>query len=412
LGLIDADETTARKSTWWPIISTLGGYSPAKTEFINHFLGVRLQTARHKFTTLQYTPQTNTATLPGSALDADHRLPFYQVSRDIELAVAGEGAKINAYLELVTVNSSVLKNRLIIDTPVLNPGGESVGTALLRKRVLAMSDLVLVFTDLFEASPELNKPVIDNIIEHQDSNKFIFVVDHSEINLDTQKKAEILASWQRRMAELGIHTGQFVVLSQDGDISVIEQRVNNINNDRSYRVLQSLELAIRTIDDVVMTEVESSLDTWKERCNATTLIILGFVVTLVIFAEIAVGILDLFFDPIIGPIAVAALIAVMTPLHLVISRVHAKFILKQLHARQKQLNLTEDLAGLFEKSLGFWRTVLPITEPVGRNKKTRKKISGLIEQTKNLVQALNDQFSRSQSFDYNRYDAQYTIDEE
>ncbi len=29
LGLLDADETTARKTSWWPIISLIGGFSPA-----------------------------------------------------------------------------------------------------------------------------------------------------------------------------------------------------------------------------------------------------------------------------------------------------------------------------------------------------------------------------------------------
>ncbi|MDD1621807.1 MAG: hypothetical protein LUQ11_10035 [Methylococcaceae bacterium] len=400
MGLIDNDETTARKNSWWPLISTLGGYSPAKSEFLNRYLGVNLHTARHKCTVLQYTPQASTATLPGTALDADHRLPFYQIGREIELIAGGEGNKLNTYLELVTVNSNLLKNKLVIDTPVLNPSTENAVTALLRKHVIDISDLVLVFTDLFEADAELISDVIADIVAQQDSNKFVFIIDHAEITLDPQKSQEIAASWQRRLAEFGIHTGEFVVLSRGSDTAVIDRRVNNINNDRSYRVLATLEKSIRDIDDVIINEVESSITTWKDRCNASTLIILAFIIMLILFAEIAVGILDLFFDPIIGPAIILGLVSLLTPLHLIISRVHAKFIINQLHKRQKQLNLTEDLAGLFEKSLSFWRILLPITTPVGKNKKNRKKLIGLIEQTKDLVQALNDQFSHSQHQDY------------
>lgn len=406
MGLLENDETTARKCSWWPLISTLGGYSPAKSEFINRFLGAQLHTTRHKFSVLQYTPQTSSATLPGSALDADHRLPFYQIGREIEQVAPGEGSKINSYLELVTANSNKLKNKLIIDTPVLNPSAESAVNSLLRKHVIAISDLVLVFTDLFEADPEFNKDAVDSIIEHQDTNKFLFVVDHSELNLDPNKILEITASWQRRLTELGVSTGQFVVLSQNGDTTPIEQRVNNLNNDRSYRVLESLENSIRAVDDVVVDEVEKALITWKERSNATTLIILSFIIMLILFAEIAVGILDLFFDPIIGPAILLALIALLTPIHIIISRVHAKFIINQLNKRQKQLNLSEDLSGLFEKSLTFWRMLLPITQPVGKNKKNRKKMQNLLEQTKDLVQALNDQFSRNQ---FQEYPAPYDI---
>lgn len=400
LGLIDNDETTARKSSWWPIISTLGGYSPAKSEFIDRYLGVQLHTVRHKFSVLQYTPQLTSATLPGTALDADHRLPFYQISRVMEQTMAGEGNKVNSYLELVTANSPSLKGKLIIDTPVLNPSAENAVYSKLRQQVVAISDLVLVFTDLFETDPAYNKDCIASIVAHQDSNKFLFVIDHSEINIDAVKAQEITASWQRRLAEFGIFTGQFMVLSLNGDTHLLEQRVNYLNSDRSYRVLQTLENTIRAVDDVVFDEVENALSTWKERSNATTLIILAFIIMLIMFAEIAIGILDFFFDPILGPAIIVGLGLLLTPMHLLISKVHGKFVINQLNKRQKQLNLAEDLSGLFEKSQGFWRTLLPITQPVGRNKKNRKKLHGLLEETKDLVQTLNDQFSRGQTGDY------------
>ncbi|MGD0958234.1 MAG: hypothetical protein ABSB19_00355 [Methylomonas sp.] len=412
LGLIDNDETTARKTSWWPLISTLGGYSPAKSEFINHYLGVNLYSSRHKFTVLQYTPQTTTATLPGTALDADHRLPFYQISRDMEQAASGEGNRLNTYLELLTVNSALLKNKLIIDTPVLNPATENAVTALLRKHVIEISDLVLVFTDLFEADTDLIGDLLTDINALQDSNKFIFVIDHSEISLEPHKSLEIASAWQRRLTEFGIHTGQFIVLSQNSNTSVIDQRISNLNNDRSYRILANLEKNIRNIDDLIFEEVESAISIWKERCNASTLIILGFLIMLVLFAEVAAGILDLLFDPIIGPIVILSVTLFVTPIHIAISRFQATLIVNQLHKRQKQLNIAENLAGLFEKSLSFWRVVLPITSPVGKTKKTRKRMQTMTEQTKDLVQALNDQFSHAQQKDYhNQFDKNLLNDE-
>ncbi len=403
MGLLEADETTARKSSWWPIISTLGGHSPAKSDFINRYLGTHSHSTGHKFTVHQYTPQATTATLPGTALDADHRLPFYQVSRDIEQVAKGEGGKINAYLELVTVNSEKLRGKLLVDTPILSSHTEGKVHALLSRHVIEMSDLVLVFTDLFDAEPELINDAIASIIEHQDSNKFVYVIDHSEISLEPRKINEITASWRRRLNELGINTGQFVVLTENNDTSVIDRRIANIDNDRSYRVLSCLEKSIRNVDDLIMPEVGDALSLWKDRTNASTLIVLGFLITLILFAEISVGILDFFLDPIVGPIILLILIAILTPLHLIVSRIHAKLIINKLHDRQKQLNLPEDLAGLFEKSLTFWRSLLPVKEPVGKNKKTRAKLAYLLEQTKDLVQALNDQFSHYQDDSFNDY---------
>jgi len=401
MGLIDDNESTARKSSWWPIISTLGGHSSAKNDFINRYLGSHLNPTNHKFTVLQHTPQKTTTTLPGTALDADHRLPFYQVSRDIEQITKGEGNKINAYLELIATNSEALKGKLLIDTPVLGLQSENAVNPLLRKRVIDMSDLVLVFTDLFDAEADLIEDTISSIIEHQDSNKFLYVIDHSEISLDVKKTHEIISSWQRRLTTLGINTGQFVVLTDSGDTSIIDNRIINIENDRSYRVLNSLERSIRNVDDVVFPEVENAIFLWKDRTDITTLMLLGFIIILILFAEISFGIVDLFIDPILGPIFLLILIAILLPLHLIVSRVHAKFIINKLHDRQKQLNLPENLSGLFEKSLTFWRIVLPIKSPAAKNNKTRKKLTHLLEQCKDLVQSLNDQFSHYHDDSYN-----------
>ena len=37
LGLINNDETTASKKSWWPIISLVSGNSSAKSRFINSY---------------------------------------------------------------------------------------------------------------------------------------------------------------------------------------------------------------------------------------------------------------------------------------------------------------------------------------------------------------------------------------
>ncbi len=410
LGLMGEDETTATKSSWWPIVSLLGGFSTAKTEFINRYLNTNLHSSNHKFTVHQYTPQANNTTLPGTALDSDHRLPFYQISHEIELTEPGEGSKVNAYLELKTVNSEKLKGKLIIDTPVLDGTEEGPMGSMLTQYILGMSDLVLVFTDLFDAPIELVQESIEEIVAQQDNNKFIFVIDHSEISLDAGKRNEIIATWQRRLVGFGIHTGQFIVLSDssqnsvDPSIAEIDQRLANIENDRSYRVLSSLEKSVNDIDDVYIPEVEDQLAVWKDRINMSTLIILGFIVTLLVFAEISMGVVQILFDPLIGPLFLLALVVFLVPLHLIMAKVHSKFIVKNLKKRQKKLNLTEDLAGLYEKSLTFWRTLLPVNDSVGKNKKTKARVHLLQEQCKDLVQELNDQFS-VQQFQSDSYSA-------
>ncbi len=398
LGLFDEEDTNASKSSWWPVVSLIGGFSSSKTEFINRYLGANIHSSNHKFTVHQYTPQTTNATLPGSALDSDYRLPFFQISHKIENTKTGEGDKVNAYLEFKTVNSQKLKGKLFIDSPILKAENENPVYEMLTGYMLDMSDLVLVFTDLFDASEELIQKSVNEIVAHQDSNKFIFIVDHSEISLDASKTNEIVSSWQRRLAALGIHTGQIIVLSDNSttdysSVSEIDQRLANIENDRSYRVLNNLEKNINDINDVYIPEVETQLSVWKDRANMSSLIILGFIMTLLVLAEIKVGVSQMLIDPIIGPLFLLVLLIILVPIHIMISRVHSKFIINKLLQRQHKLKLMENLSGLFEKSLSFWRILLPFNEPVGKNKKNRLKIKALIEETRSIVQALNDQFS-------------------
>ena len=47
LGLIEMDDTTACKNSWWPIISLIGGNSSAKSRFINSYLGAQQLALRY-----------------------------------------------------------------------------------------------------------------------------------------------------------------------------------------------------------------------------------------------------------------------------------------------------------------------------------------------------------------------------
>ncbi|MDO9107200.1 MAG: hypothetical protein Q7U57_19835 [Methylovulum sp.] len=407
LGLIDLDETTACKYSWWPIVSLVGGNSTAKSRFINSYLGSEqllsgIQASSHKFTVLLHSHQPNSATLLGSALDVDPRYPFYQISSKIEQQQEGEGSRINAYLELKTIQSERLKGKLFIDAPNIITSLTTPVISLLTKHTLENSDLVLVFTDAFEQESPLVHELIQHIIKLQDTNKFVYLIDEATANLSVSNNNAIIALWQRKLSELGINTGQFIVLANPqntinlpaaGYFAEIDLRLANVEHDRSYRVLESLEKSIHDIENIVMPEVKKGIASWKERANISTLVILSFIATLAIFAEIQMGIMEFLIDPVIGPIVLAALVAVMVPVHLIISRIQAKLTVHKLNARQKELHLMENLANLFEKNLTFSRMILPTTEPVGWNKKTRARLLQLTEKAKELVQALNDHFS-------------------
>lgn len=407
LGLIEMDETTACNCSWWPIISMIGGNSTAKSRFVNSYLGTQqllsgIQASSHKFTVLLHNQASTSATLPGTALDVDFRYPFYQISKRIEQQQKGEGKRINSYLELKTINSERLKGRLFIDSPNISALPSNPVAALLTKHIIENSDLVLVFTDVFESPTPMLDDLIQNITVHQDANKFVYLIDEPIATLNPAKTNEIISSWQRKLSALGLNTGQFIVLpnqqininpQNQSDFTEIDQRLANVAHDRTYRVLDSLDKNIRQINGVVIPEVKNSITLWKERVNMSSLIVLAFIATLAIFAEIQIGVLDLLIDPIIGPIVLGILVAVMVPIHLLISRLQSRLIINKLNGRQKELHLMENLANLFERNLTVARMLLPIAEPVGWNKKTRARLTQLSENTKELVQLMNDSFS-------------------
>jgi len=416
LGLIGADETTASKSSWWPIVSLIGGNSTAKSKFMNGYFGsdlqlTGLQTSHNKFSVLLHNNQTSPTTLPGTALDVDHRFPFYQISRKLEQLQHGEGARINSYLELKTLPSDRLKGKLFIETPSIGTSPANAVTSFLFTYALENSDTVFVFTDTFETPSPLLEELIAQIKLHQDTNKLVYLID-APAALNASRTGEIISTWQRRLADLGISSGQFMLLpGQDAgfiplpgkvDFSLIDQRLANVGYDRTYRVLQALEDNIAEIENVVIPEVKTGVTVWKDRVNMSTLLVLSLFIVLALFAEINTGIvLATLVDPILGPITILALIAIMTPIHLIFSRLHAKLIINQLNSRQKELHLLENLAGLFEKNLTFARMLLPASEPALWNKKTKSRLTQLTGKTKDLVQSLNDTFStyNAQLFD-------------
>jgi hypothetical protein len=406
LGLIEMDETTACKNSWWPIISLIGGNSTAKSRFINSYLGAQqllagIQASSHKFTVLLHNSQTNPVTLPGTALDVDPRYPFYQMSRKIEQLQKGEGNRINSYLELKTINSERLKGKLFIDSPNMSAAPTNPVNSLLTKHIIENSDLVLVFSDVFESASPMLDELIRDITIHQDSNKFVYLVDEPLATLNPAKANEIITSWQRKLASMGLNTGQFIIVPNQqniinplskADFSEIDLRMANVAYDRSYRVLDSLEKSIRELENVVIPEVKKGIALWKERSNISSLFILCLIAILAIFAEINIGILEFLFDPIIGPIIFVILVTIMVPIHLLTSKLQAKLIINKLNERQKELNLMENLANLFEKNLTFARMLLPISEPAGWNKKMKARLMQLTDKAKELVQSLNDDF--------------------
>ena len=207
-----------------------------------------------------------------------------------------------------------------------------------------------------------------------------------------------VAAWQKKLADLGLTIGQFIGTSQldnqtSADFILLEQRLANAGLQRSYRVLHALEKSIRDVENVVIHETKQAIFIWKERATFCSLIILGFLAMLAVILEVEMGFLELLLDPIIGSAILLTTISFMIPMHVLISKMQAAGVIRALNNRRKSRHLVEDIAALFEKNITFSRMMLPISDPVGWNKKSKTQLAVLLDKAKNLVQSLNDNFN-------------------
>lgn len=151
LGVLDTNASYVEQISWWPLIAVLGTFSAGKSSFINQFVGRRVQDTGNqavddRFSVICYGGGDETMTLPGLALDADPRFPFYGIRHEIDRVTEGEGNRIDSYLQLKTVPENSLKGRILIDSPGFDADSQRDTVLKIADHIIGMSDLVLVFS--------------------------------------------------------------------------------------------------------------------------------------------------------------------------------------------------------------------------------------------------------------------------
>ncbi|MGB1109133.1 MAG: dynamin family protein, partial [Gammaproteobacteria bacterium] len=195
MGLLDAEQSFATRIPWWPLVAILGTFSAGKSTFINHYLGSRLQNTGNqavddKFTVISFSKDKEPRVLPGLALDADPRFPFFRVSKEIEKVAAGEGKRIDAYLQLKTCASEELRGKILIDSPGFDADAQRTSTLRITNHIIDLSDLVLVFFDARHPEPgsmqDTLQHLVGNTVKRHDSNKFLYILNQ----LDTTARED------------------------------------------------------------------------------------------------------------------------------------------------------------------------------------------------------------------------------
>lgn len=423
-GLIEPDDSYAMQISWWPLVSILGVFSAGKSSFINSYLGQALQKTGNqavddKFTVMCFGQENAGRVLPGLALDADMRFPFYRISDEIEKVTEGEGRRIDAYLQLKVTDSEVLRGKILIDSPGFDADEQRTSTLKLTNHIMDISDLVLVFFDARHPEPgsmqDTLTHLVENTIARNDSSKFLFILNQIDTAAREDNTEEIVGAWQRALSQKGLTAGRFYTIynkavsipieddalrerfesKRDSDMAEIEERIQQVEVERAYRIVGSMEKQAYAIRDNAIPAIARLKKTWSRRVLRLDAFIFGLIAAVVAGVSVFTGtlgalmafVLSLFADPVSMLATIAGIAVVVAIVHFTVRKLVAQYMASKLEGTPD-----EPYAKAFKFNTRFFRSVFS-TDPVGWNGRSRKAIDEVLEHASEFVETLNDQFT-------------------
>ena len=432
LGILSHEESFSTQVPWWPLVAVLGTFSAGKSSFINYFLQTQLQSSGNqavddKFTVICFGADETPRTLPGLALDADPRFPFYQVSREIESVAAGEGRRIDAYLQLKTCGSEALRGKIFIDSPGFDADEQRNATLRITDHIIDLSDLVLVFFDARHPEPgamqDTLRHLVGNTIHRPDSNKFLYILNQIDNAAREDNPEDVFAAWQRALAQAGLTAGRFYsIYNPDAalpiedpklrhrfetkrakDMSEIYERIHQVEVERVYRVIGVLEKTAKAIEHRVVPAVASAKASWKRAVLWLDATLLGALAVAFMAWTISAGYWTGFqfsapwFTYLVSTPWLAALAACIAVagggyVHFLMRKLSARFIARRI-ARDSQLEDARAwVSRAFTHNTKAWRTIMT-PSPAGWGRAARRRIELVVADADRFVQRLNDHFT-------------------
>lgn len=425
LGLLNKSESFATKIPWWPLVSILGTFSAGKSSFINSYLGAKIQRSGNqavddKFTVISYSPEAHT--LPGVALDADPRFPFYQISNDIEHVATGEGQRIDTYLQLKTYPSPNLVGKVLIDSPGFDADAQRNSTLRITDHIIDISDLVLVFFDARHpesgAMRDTLQHLVGNTINRPDASKFLYILNQLDTCAREDNPEDVVAAWHRALAEQGLTAGRFFTIynpdvaipfeddnqrlrfetKRDVDLADIHERMQRVEVERAYRIIGALEKTALDIKEQIVPLLQKNMRKWRKIVLIGDSIAFGL-----LFCGIgALSIkLDFWSDfsfilPTLETISNSQILAigitvfVCVAVHVMVRKLGTKLVTRQLARTENPFR--GDINQAFLKNTRPWRSIFSTT-PVGWGLRTRNRITMVLNNIESYIQTLNDRFT-------------------
>ena len=432
LGLIAHDQSTVSQIAWWPLISILGPFSAGKSTFINNYLDIPVQqTGSHavddKFTVVCYNAAGESRVLPGTALNADLRFPFYKMSEELEKVEPGEGVRIDSYIRLKTCPSDKLRGLILIDSPGFDADAQRTATLRITNHIMDLSDLVLVLFDARRPEPGAMRDTLTHLvaatINRRDSNKFIYILNQMDIAAREDNPEEVVGAWQRALAQQGLTAGKFYRIyspsaavpiadpalrhrfeaKRDADLASIHTRMNQVRVERAYRIVGELEKLAREVEDVRVPELRHMLMRWRSGTLSRDAMLFGGIgaVLLALYlltghpftTGVTPGWLGWVFEESWRTIVFLALcLGGAGWLHMLARKWSAAAVSRLVAKSYPYGPIREGLIRAFYKNTAPWRSIFRV-EPAGWGAKYRKLLISVIADSERFIQTLNDRYA-------------------
>ncbi|MEL7639559.1 MAG: dynamin family protein [Solidesulfovibrio sp.] len=432
LGLLRNDQSTISQIAWWPLISILGPFSAGKSTFINYYLGTPVQqTGSHavddKFTVICYNAAGESRVLPGTALNADLRFPFYKMSEELEKVEPGEGGRIDSYIRLKTSPSDKLRGLILIDSPGFDADAQRTSTLRITNYIMDLSDLVLVLFDARRPEPGAMRDTLTHLvaatINRRDSNKFVYILNQMDIAAREDNPEEVVGAWQRALAQQGLTAGKFYRIysptaalpiadeslrqrfeaKRDADMAAIHNRMNQVRVERAYRIVGELEKLAREVEDLRVPEVRGMLSRWRTgtfRRDAALFGLLGLVLAacyILTGHPFTNGLLPQWLEWVFAEswrtIPFLALCAGGGLwLHFLARKWSTAAVARVVEKAYPHGPVREGLLNALAKNTSAWRSVFR-SEPAGWGHKYRRILSSVIADSEKFIQTLNDRYA-------------------
>jgi len=444
LGLLDKTQSYATQIPWWPLISVLGTNSIGKADFLKTYLNSSFnefssqkdgeQDIEEKFTVLCYANGDESRLLPGIALDADPRFPFYQMSDELEKLAPGHAQTVNGCLQLKTCPSKQLQGYIYIDAPGFDTEPQCASTLRITDHIIDFSDLVLVFVDVKQLETDnvhdRLKYLLSNSVTDKYANKLIYVLnDNSALdNKAADKEEENNTAWRSVSSEENLGSAKVLVLSSNkldkeksddttkkqslsskyyGDSDEINDRIQQIYIDRTYRILGNLDNLTRDIEQHTIPKLRTLVRQWESKVLWRDVISFSMLSTFGFVAAWLGGVFDnlkgktswleswiiSINDNIWNSISVgAALFAILFLIHNLMRISALRSVLSNLEDDYHEKN-KESLKKALIKNTRFMRSIFR-PEIVGLNRSTRNRIKNILKNADEAIQRLNDKYAR------------------